>query len=155
MASADDWARLVRFFAEKTSELQPSPTSVAIFGSGASQSWHADSDLDLLVLSKDLPSKPFERTQWIAPLLKTWRAERSQSFSMFPRTLSPLLLKPADFTQSLGLRLSTSQKNIIILDDSFLMHSLEEARSWINTGAWTRKDLRHGGWLWVPKGDVA
>lgn len=130
--------------------LDPSPRAVALFGSAVRGTDRPESDIDLLLIGNQIPVKPFERTQWVYPLLEAWRKE-SPALLGAQRTLSPLLLSEKGWLDSVGLRLSLADEAWVLVDDGFLSSSLAEARAWIRDGLWSRKALSDGGWFWIPQ----
>lgn len=140
---------------ESLNLLSPTPASIALFGSSVSGTLHESSDIDLLIVSDVLPSRPYDRSIWIDPVVRAWRGAQKIRFKHLPRVLSALLISKAGFNDSLGLRLSLSQHCMILHDDGFLEESLKEAKKWVLDGKWTRRDLKHGGWAWIPNKGVA
>jgi len=128
---------------------------LAIFGSFVTQSLGPDSDIDLLILSDDLPVPAYDRSCWVRPLISKWREVQKAEFPNFPRVLSPLMISSSGFGASTGLRLSLSQNAWILWDDGYLSSLLSESNQWIQSGKWERRNLAHGGWVWIPKEEVA
>ncbi len=135
--------------------LSPKPRSLAIFGSFAGGSLHETSDIDILLIGDDIPHKPYDKTTWFSPLREHWRATQKALYPTCPKALSPLVLPSSAWMDSIGLRLSLSSSCWVLWDDGVISFALEEARAWIRSGRWRKKDLPRGGWVWIPKEQVA
>jgi hypothetical protein len=133
--------------------LRPAPRGIAVFGSFAGGALRPESDLDLLLVGDAIPRRPAARSSWFLRLSNRWRGERP--WPEAPVTLSPLTLTERGWQESIGLRLSLSERCWILLDDGTLSAGLEEAREAIHRGDWTRHPLPDGGWAWIPRGAVA
>lgn len=130
--------------------LMPLPDSIVLFGSFVSGTTHECSDIDLLIVGNQIPFRPFDRAVWVRPVIESWRAQQKIEFPNFPRVLSILSLSKDGFRNSLGLTLSLSQQAWILRDNGLFSCQLDRARSLIQAGQWQRRDLKHGGWMWVP-----
>ncbi len=133
--------------------LLPRPRCIAIFGSFASGALRETSDIDILLIGDSIPRSPYERSQWFLPFNQAWRRQRPHPQA--PQSCSPLMTSEAGWLGSLGLRLSLSENCWILMDDGFLSDSLREAREWIHQGLWHKRLLSKGGWMWIPRDEVA
>lgn len=145
--SSYDIARWIR---EQTLRLLvPLPDAVALFGSFTRENLLKESDVDLLLIGDRIPTKPYERSQWVHPLLDAWRKWRLTEGE--ERTLSPLILSRRGWVDSVGLRLSLADHLWILYDDGLISSTINETREWLRQGRWERKTSRDGGWLWIPR----
>lgn len=154
MPTKDELHYAAGWVRQKAQELlNPQPRCLALFGSFPKGTFTADSDIDILLVGDDIPRKPYERTLWVSPLV---RAIRHQiNLPWMPKAVAPLLLTEKGWLDSIGLRLSLSSHAWILLDDGFLSASLLDSADAIRRGDWVRRGLSDGGWLWIPKGEVA
>lgn len=132
--------------------LRPVPRAIAVFGSFAGGTLRSESDIDLLLVGDSIPRSPAGRTRWFLPLSDHWRAERP--WQEAPVGLSPLFLTEKGWRESIGLRLSLSERCWILFDDGTLSMGIAEARAAIHRGDWSRRLLPDGGWAWIPRGAV-
>ena len=132
-------------------KLSPRPRCVALFGSFCGGQLGPESDIDLLLIGDQMPSRSYQRALYLEPVRKAFSHEQANAFPNLPAIISPLFLTEKSWIDAVGLRLSASQQAWIVQDDGFLSESLEEACKWIRTGEWTREDVTTGGWFWVPK----
>lgn len=119
--------------------LGPDLVALAVFGSEVRGEASESSDVDLLLIARDLPQNPFERRRQVQePLLE----DSIPSVSVLARTVDEFT---ADVTP---LHLDLAADAVIVYDpEGFLASKLERVRQLIRQAGLVRQRTAHG-WVW-------
>ncbi len=127
----------------------------SIFGSYARNQMRSDSDLDLLIISKDLPDGRMARVREFMEVEKKMEPEilllKKQSFNPY---FSPIFKTPEEAKRGSPLFLDMTQEIEILFDrDNFFKKILEEFKTRL-ARLGSRRIWKAGGmWYWVLKPD--
>uniref|UniRef100_A0A7C1F7H2 Nucleotidyltransferase domain-containing protein n=1 Tax=Ammonifex degensii TaxID=42838 RepID=A0A7C1F7H2_9THEO len=126
--------------------------SVAVFGSVGRRTPRPDSDIDLLIVSEDLPQGRLKRMAEFAQVEEMVEA-RVANFTQIKPDLSPVIKTREEVLQGSFLFLDLTEDSRILYDrGGFLARYLDELKEKLRRmGA---KRIRCGGtWCWVLKED--
>lgn len=156
MTLLERYARLVdRLVAELRAHYGERLISVAVFGSVGRGTPREDSDVDLLIVARDLPRGRLRRVDEFLPVeTRLEGALREVDSSGAPVTLSPVFKTPAEVEHGSPLFLDMVEDARIVYDrDGFLVGYLEGFRARLQAlGA--RRIRRGNAWYWELKPDL-
>ena len=129
--------------------------AVAVFGSVGRGTPREDSDVDVLIVARDLPAGRFRRVEEFLPVeVRLEAALREVDPSGVPVRLSPVFKTPPEVERGSPLFLDMVEDARIVFDpDGFLAGYLERLRRRLEAlGA--RRIWRGNAWYWELKPDL-
>jgi uncharacterized protein len=145
---------LERLRTETSAEYGDRLVSLAVFGSVGRQTQREDSDVDLLVVARDLPNGRFARVDEFLPV-ETRLADvlRTDGSGQPPIRLAPIFKSPAEVERGSPLFLDMVEDARILYDpDQFFTGYLDRLRARLRElGA--RRIWRGNAWYWDLKPD--
>jgi len=133
----------------------PRLVSVAVFGSVGRGTQREDSDIDLLIVARDLPRGRTARVEEFLPVeqrLEAWLAPPRAE--LMPVALSPVLKTPEEVEAGSPLFLDMVEDAQILHDEGgFLAAYLERLRQRL-VALGSRRVWRGSNWHWVLKPDL-
>lgn len=146
---------LDRLAAELQRQYGPRLVAVAVFGSVGRGTPRDDSDVDLLVVARDLPAGRFPRVAEFEPVEERLDAVlRSVRSDSTPVMLSPVFKTPAEVERGSPLFLDMVDDARILYDpESFLRCSLDRLRDRLRELG-SRRVWVGNAWYWVLKPDL-
>lgn len=131
--------------------------SIVLYGSVARGKARLDSDVDLLLILREIPTEYWKRLQPFLPILRQlrkqqcWKNLEQQGITPF---LSLLILSLEEAKENRYLYLDMIKEARILLDqESFFQRKLESLQQKLQElGA--RKVRRNGDWYWDLKSDL-
>jgi len=150
------YARLVdRLAGELRARYDDRLVAVAVFGSVGRGTPREDSDVDVLIVARDLPAGRFRRVEEFLPVeVRLEAALRDVDPSGAPVLLSPVFKTPPEVERGSPLFLDMVEDARIVYDpDGFLAGYLERFRQRLEAlGA--RRIRRGNAWHWELKPDL-
>ena len=146
---------LERLLAALLARYGPRLVTVAVFGSVGRRTPREDSDVDLLIVARDLPSGRFARVEEFEPVEVTLdTALREVSADGAPVMVAPIFKTPAEVEHGSPLFLDMVEDARILYDaERFLAGYLERLRARLaELGA--RRIWRGNAWYWDLKPDL-
>jgi predicted nucleotidyltransferase len=156
MTLLERYARLLdRLLAELRAHYGEQLVAVAVFGSVARETPREDSDVDLLVVARDLPAGRLRRVDGFLPVEDRLEgALREVDSSGAPISLSPVFKTPAEVEQGSPLFLDMVEDARILYDpDGFLTRYLAGFRARL-AALGARRIWRGNAWYWELKPDL-
>lgn len=130
--------------------LGPRLVSLVLLGSVARGDARSDSDIDLLIVAEDLPSRPGDR---IACLLRQWREIRT-SAGIPPVEWNLVVKTPEEAVHRSPLYLDMTVEAVFLLDQGdFFRTILDGMKARMKELGSRRKFLTDGSWYWDLKPD--
>ena len=130
--------------------------SVAVFGSMARGTHHPESDLDLLIVSKNLPRGRAKRVLAFIEHVEEGLAPELRSLEKkgLRMELSPVIKTPDEVRFGSFLFLDMVDEALILYDrEGFFRHYLDGLGAKLKT--WGAKKVRRkGGYVWILKPDL-
>lgn len=156
MTLLERYNRLINgLLAELRREYGPRLVSVAVFGSVGRGTPREDSDIDLLIVARDLPQGRFQRVEEFLPVEARVEAALLEGWpgGTVP-TLSPVFKTPAEAEQGSPLFLDMVEDARIVYDpEGFFGRYLERLRARLRElGA--RRIRLGNAWYWELKPDL-
>ncbi|MCD6510557.1 MAG: nucleotidyltransferase domain-containing protein [Thermoprotei archaeon] len=131
--------------------------SMAVFGSIARGEAKSESDIDLLIVIKDLPVDIGARVRELTELkfkLKKSEIYRKARSRGVPTLISEIILTPEEVSKRPPILLDITVDGIIVYDkDDFLFRELEKMRKKLKELGAKRVKSKHG-WYWILKPDA-
>ena len=154
--TSNDVERLLSTLVEALqAEFQEDLTSVALFGSFARGDWHGESDIDLLVVCRNLPREPFERQR--AFMRAAARADRLTAELMAgrdPCQWAPILKTEVEAAHHSPLFLDMTEDARLLHDrGGFFATVLRGMRERMRELGSHRVAMPDGSWYWDLKPD--
>jgi uncharacterized protein len=128
--------------------------TLALYGSLGRGTPSTESDIDFLVIARDLPPSRMERTQEFAAAEESWeKAARTIFPAPYPPCLSPLIKSPEEAALGSPLFLDMVEDARLLVDrDGFFQAILDRLKArMIENGS--RRIWRGDSWYWVLKPD--
>lgn len=131
--------------------------SLCLFGSVVRGEYGEGSDIDLLVVVKNLPVDVGSRIKITVPLklkLKSFESYRKVKEANLPTLISEVILTPEEVKKHPPILLDLTQEGLILYDqENFLKNELEVLKAKLKElGA--RRVKGRGGWYWILKPDA-
>lgn len=128
--------------------------SVAVFGSAARGEAESESDIDILVVAKDLPVDIGSRMKAMASVRKKLRNSKAYAEAAskkLPRLFSEVILTPDEVAKHPPILLDVSVEGVLLFDKGgFLEKELENLRKRLRElGA--KRVRGKEGWYWILK----
>jgi hypothetical protein len=145
---------LDRLRAELVAHYGPRLVSVAVFGSVGRGTPRWDSDIDVLIVARDLPRGRTARVEEFLPVEARIESWLSATSAGEPVTLSPVFKTPAEVEAGSPLFLDMIDDARLLHDpDGFFQQSLDNFRRRLDVlGA--RRIWRGNAWYWEIKPDL-
>jgi len=128
--------------------------SLVIFGSMAVGRARAESDVDLLVVSEELPEKYSDRLRLWRRIVASLESERLRLWrekKLYP-LIDPILLTPSEAERTQLFYLDLLDNAVIVYDrDGFMCRILERLRAKLKVLGAMRVELPDKSWYWVIK----
>ncbi len=122
--------------------------SVVLFGSVARGTPGPNSDLDILIVARDLPRPLYRRR---APLLEAWERRRAQA-DVAPVTWSLIVKTPEEAAHTSPLYLDMVEDAVLLVDEGgFFAAILRRLRERMLSLGSRRIFLEDGSWYWDLK----
>ena len=129
--------------------------SLVVYGSRARGTHRADSDLDVLIVVRDLPRPRGERHALLRPIKQAIDQEHRQTRGGEPPYLAYLAKTPEEAAYHSPLYLDMTEDAVLAYDrDGFFQGVLEAMRRRMAALGSTRVWLE-GGWYWLLQPDAA
>ena len=144
-------ARLIENFQEKL-------VSIVLFGSIARGQGKSESDLDLLIVIKDLPERYSDRLELFNEAVRGIEALRLRLWEkkgIYP-LIDPIILTPEDASTNHPFYLDMVEGSILILDRGrFMERKLEQLKEKLNRLKARKILLADGKWYWELKPEIS
>ncbi len=144
-------ARLIENFQDKL-------VSIVLFGSIARGEGKSESDLDLLVVIKDLPERYSDRLELFNKALRGIEALRLRLWEkkgIYP-LIDPIILTPEDASINHPFYLDMVEGSILIFDrERFMERKLEQLKEKLNRLKARKILLADGKWYWELKPEIS
>jgi predicted nucleotidyltransferase len=154
MGLLERYARLVDLLVEELKAAYgPRLVSVAVYGSVGRGTPRADSDVDVLIVARELPRGRFARVEEYLPVERRLAAGLESASSDGPITISPVFKTPGEVEHGSPLFLDMVEDARIVHDpESFLTRYLDRLRGRLRElGA--RRIWLGNAWYWDLKPD--
>lgn len=128
--------------------------SVILFGSVARNTAKKESDIDLLIVAKNLPSSLFQRMKLVSPIIAglkempSYKDMRKENY--FP-DISPILFTPEEIRETKPIFLDIADEGEFLLDDGTLRTKLDELKNRMKSLNSKKVFLDDGTWYWMLK----
>ncbi len=131
--------------------------SVALYGSVARGAATAESDIDVLIVARDLPQSYHQRVKMIRPIV--YQVEESAIYQAvaqegFGPDLRFLIFSPEEAKKTRPLYLDMVEEARILYDTGLLQAKFEELRKRMAELGSRRVFLPDGSWYWELKPDL-
>lgn len=131
--------------------------SVLVFGSVARGAARADSDIDVCLVMRDLPSSRYQRHQLLAPVLAALRSGRTYCDAIqrgYSPDFSVLLYTPDEVRDTKPIFLDLVEDAVFVLDDGTMKTKLESLRRRLRELGSRKVTLSDGTYYWLLKPDL-
>lgn len=129
--------------------------SVVVYGSRARGTHRADSDLDVLLVIRDLPRPRAERHALLRPIKQAVDQEHRQIRGSDPPYLSYLAKTPEEAAYHSPVYLDMTEDAVLVHDrDRFFAGVLDSMRGRM-AALGSRRVWLEGGWYWLLQPDAA
>lgn len=129
--------------------------SLVVYGSRARGTHRADSDLDVLLVIRELPRSRLERHALVQPIKQGIDREHRRTRGSEPPFLAYIAKTPEEAAYHSPLYLDMTEDAVLVYDrDGFFREVLEAMRRRM-TVLGSRRVWLEGGWYWVLKPDAA